>query len=137
MFEAAGNEPDFLLAFPRRRLFYEFAGIDAAGRKLPGVAIDRRTILAHHRHVALRIDRDQHDRRRVPHDLDLVLAAVGLSTGVDLNGKHATFEDGRHWTSPARVPLGYSLAFHHLTTRFGQAFRAARRARAAGRRAAG
>src|SRR5262245_24805370 len=96
MLHAAGNKTDFLLAFPRRRRFDEFPGIDAAGRELPGVAIDRRPILTHHGDAAVGVDRDEHYRGRVPHDLCLVFAAVGMTARVDFDGEDTAFENGWH-----------------------------------------
>ena len=37
----------------------------------------------------------KHDRGRMPHDGDLVLAAVGEPTALDLDREHAALEDDR------------------------------------------
>src|SRR5262249_22894144 len=58
--------------------------------------IDRRAILLDDHQPAVVLQRDQDDRRRVPDDLDGVLAPIRKPAALDLDREHSPFIDDGH-----------------------------------------
>src|SRR6266545_6194379 len=76
--DAVRHQSDLFLAFTACRILRRFAGIEAAGGKLPRVAIERGAILLDQNDAAIISERNEDDRRRMPDDRHFVLAAIGI-----------------------------------------------------------
>src|SRR2546425_2507209 len=99
--ELLRHAADFFLTLAPRRILGRFTGVDASRRKLPQLTIDRRAILLDQDDAAIVLNGDEHDRRSVPHDRDLMLTAVRVAALLDLDGKHPPLIDDRHGSAPS------------------------------------
>lgn len=94
--DGAWHAARFLLALARRGGFGRLAGVDAARRDFPQLALDRRAILPDQHHAPVLVERDDDNGGRVPHDCHLVLLAVREALFRDLDGEDARFENDGH-----------------------------------------
>jgi hypothetical protein len=71
------------------------------------VSIERRAVLPHHHHPPIVRDRNDHDRRPVPHDDHFAIGAVGTAAGVDFDVEDAAVKDDGHMCArlKPRIPF--------------------------------
>jgi len=86
------HEANLLLALARRGRLRLLVRLQRARGQLPGRPADRVAILAHEDDRSRVRDRDQDDRARVSHDLDLHLAALARGDRFDGHREHAALE---------------------------------------------